>query len=163
MRFVLTTVNGTLKGTKAVAMLYNLAKQASFDKQLPENWKTMSKVQRMKFLADYLPTDVKLTCIRETKHTRKDRSLYVKMCHTDKLGPIVDGNVRPPEVLVQQGQGNWQEIDNIFFNPVDGLQGLAEPQRPRNPRNQQRRPVNPEVEAVVRRVRQRANIQGEID
>lgn len=88
MRFVLTTANGTLKGTRAVAMVYGLAKNVLFDKQLPATWKKMTKVQRMKFLEKYLPADIKLTCIREIKHTRKDKSLYVKTYKENKLPPI---------------------------------------------------------------------------
>lgn len=116
VRFILTTANGTLKGTRAVAMLYSLAKNALFSQQLPNDWKKMSKVQRMKYLADYLPIDVKLTCIREAKHTRKDRSLYVKTYKESKLPPAVENRPVFNQNLIEQlpGQLPGQQFMNQF-------------------------------------------------
>lgn len=163
VRFILTTANGTLKGTRAIAMLYSLAKNASFNQQLPNDWKKMTKVQRMKYLADYLPIDVKLTCIREAKHTRKDRSLYVKTYKESKLPPAVENRPVVNQNVIEQLP--WPQLMNQFERaaaellevPVDPNRGnpvpdvgnrrrqARPPRQPRNPRNQQRPLINPEI------------------
>lgn len=96
IRVILTTANGTLKGSRAVAMLYGLAKNAQFTASLPEGWAKWSKIKRMKYLSGFLPQDVKLTCIRETKHTRKNKSLYLKTFRESSLNQI-EGPVRPDD------------------------------------------------------------------
>ena len=96
IRVILTTANGTLKGSRAVAMLYGLAKNAQFTASLPEGWAKWSKIKRMKYLQKFLPQDVKLTCIRETKHTRKNKSLYLKTFRESSLNQI-EGPVRPDD------------------------------------------------------------------
>lgn len=166
VRFILTTANGTLKGTRAVAMLYSLAKNALFSQQLPNDWKKMTKVQRMKYLADYLPIDVKLTCIREAKHTRKDRSLYVKTYKESKLPPAVEN--RPvfdqnlieqlpgqqfmnqfeiaaaalPEVPVDPNRGNPVPIRRVIGNPLEAGNRLP---NVGNRRRQARPPQQPRI------------------
>ena len=103
VRVILTTANGCLKGTRAVAMLYSLAKNSLFDKYLPENWKKWTKLQQMKYLADYLPEDVKLTCIREVKHTRKDKSLYVKtFIESNNLPQMNEAPIRRRVIFPEQ-------------------------------------------------------------
>lgn len=131
----MTTANGTLKGTRAVAMLYSLAKNALFSQQLPNDWKKMSKVQRMKYLADYLPIDVKLTCIREAKHTRKDRSLYVKTYKESKLPPAVENRPVFNQNLIEQlpGQLPGQQFVNQFEIAAAALAAAALPEVPVDP------------------------------
>jgi len=122
VRVILTTANGTLKGSRAVAMLYSLAKNGLFDKYLPENWKEWTKLQRMKYLADYLPEDVKLTCIREVKHTRKDKSLYVKTFIESKLPQMNEAPVRGRVRFVEAGQPVPQPQPAIQQqNPLDAM------------------------------------------
>ena len=151
VRVILTTANGTLKGSRAVAMLYSLAKNGLFDKYLPENWKKWTKLQRMKYLADYLPEDVKLTCIREVKHTRKDKSLYVKTFIESKLPQMNEAPVRGRVRFVEAGQPVPQPQPAIQQqNPLDAMLNFGAAlnmdiaqQRPRRPRIV-RRPIEEE-------------------
>jgi len=127
VRVILTTANGCLKGTRAVAMLYSLAKNSLFDKYLPENWKKWTKLQQMKYLADYLPEDVKLTCIREVKHTRKDKSLYVKTFVESKLPQMNEALIRGGVRFVQAGQPAQapQQAQEVFPDAIWNFGGQA--------------------------------------
>lgn len=61
-------------GKKAETALIQASKQNIL--QLPENWKAMSRRERLTLLAKKLPQGYKLTLFQEPKATRRNHSAY---------------------------------------------------------------------------------------
>ena len=119
-------------GNKAIAMLSQfVSKECLLTMQLPLDWGKRNKYSRLSFLAQLLPKGYELYLIREPKHTRKNKSLYLKM--KDKVFKsqgyksfdkqiMYDMLVAPVPNLRQPAPNIQQEMDN---GHIDQLWGQA--------------------------------------
>ena len=119
-------------GNKAIAMLSQfVSKECLLTMQLPLDWAKRNKYARLSFLAQLLPKGYELYLIREPKHTRKNKSLYLKMREKTFKVPKLDIGaldrddmvIRPPaqqqQVAMPILQGNpvwYQAFDQVNNN-----------------------------------------------
>lgn len=69
-----------LKGPTAIQFLCTQVSQFSIMKwELPPDFHKLSKIERLRILARYLPKACRLTIIRERRWERKNKSLYVRI------------------------------------------------------------------------------------
>jgi hypothetical protein len=79
-RIILSSNTGLVAiGPSAVSQIAKIAGPKGIMSKLaalPDNWKHMSKREKLLYLADRLPVGYKVTLFQEPKGTRKSRSLY---------------------------------------------------------------------------------------
>lgn len=69
-----------IRGNTAIARLSQyISKECLLSMKMPPNWAKLNKYDRLLFLAKLLPKGFELFLIREPKHTRKNKSLFVQM------------------------------------------------------------------------------------
>lgn len=66
-----------MHGSRAVRMMFTLVKILDIP-GLPPDWERRNSRQKLEYFAQFLPPPYELVFIRERRHTRKNRSLYLK-------------------------------------------------------------------------------------
>lgn len=73
-----------IKGPRAIAFLVKTIQSRVMNMLWPPGWDTLSTKSKLEFLAKFLPSDTQLLLIRESKWTRRTRSLYCNILGKNK-------------------------------------------------------------------------------
>lgn len=106
---VIVQVSGQkpIKGSQAIGFICNEMRKRLFKMVLPIGWEQMRIQQKLEFMMQHLPSNVKLILIRERKWTRRSKSLYIKML---KLKPSEMAPAVAPGMEFQRYAFQYQAV-----------------------------------------------------
>lgn len=110
LRVVLKNRDGSIfRGSYAVAMLCQYIKPKLLDIVWPVGFEKFGKRAKLEFMAQHLPKGAELTLVRERKHTRRNRSLYLQTANATANPVLKKPKARDP-FLDLPGQGVVQNV-----------------------------------------------------
>lgn len=127
VRYVITNETKNpivLTGGGAIHQLLNLIGNNSISANYPPNWSEMRKVERVKYLTQFLPPTWVLYIFRERRNNRRNRSLYCSRLGFKPNGNRKLNNAKNPVFAIDVGAA--EAVEAQFFRDPE-----VEPAPPR--------------------------------